>query len=171
MGEEANSDPRLAETGIALRGQAGRLLADPHCLESDLRLIRRAITNGWNIDPAKKARLIDCMMKIIDNDDAEYKDAISAARTIVAADGKDQDFQISQEKSQDPAASTNVNVQVNVGAQPTPITESERVAEAMAILDRARERSVSAPVETANDEVRSARADDAPSGVSKAGVP
>jgi hypothetical protein len=164
MAEDANSDPRLAERGIALRGQAAALLMDPSCRESDQRLVRRAIRNGWNIEPAKKARILARLMAVIDDEKADYADAISAARTLIAADSEDQAFQLSQEKSKDPA-STQVNVQVNVGDKPTPITESERVAETLAVFERARERVRIAAERAANDEVHPPQADGAASGI------
>lgn len=161
---DANSDQRLAETGVAMRGQAAALLMDQSCRESDQRLIRRAIRDGWNIEPAKKSRILNRLMDVIDDEDATHMEAISAARTLIAADSKDQAFQISQEKSKDPA-STQVNVQVNVGDKPTPVTESERVAEQLAIFERARERAMARAERAAVDQIHPPQADGAPNGI------
>ena len=51
---------------------------------SDMRLIRKAIANGWKVPPATRQRIVTGLMDVIKND-SNVRKILASARTIVAA--------------------------------------------------------------------------------------
>lgn len=75
----------------------------------NMRLVNRAIRNGWNVPQEVKARVVKQMSKIVSQSEEE-RNKIAAAKVLVSADSVD----VAREKMEQPQAGTTVNVAVGV---------------------------------------------------------
>jgi hypothetical protein len=110
MDSSNKSTPIQPESG----GIGGLCAVDARTGGQDLRLIRRAIVNGWNVPPDIKRTVIEEMSRIVagKNERGEpievsARNRISAARVLVAADSVDARVEAVSR------ATTQVNVNVS----------------------------------------------------------
>jgi hypothetical protein len=103
----------------------------------DLRLIRRAIANGWNVPEDIKKAVVEEMARLVAGKNAEgqpvevnSRNRIAAARVLVAADSVDARL----ETSDKPA--TQVNVSVTSAAQVSLEGLSDADLEALEAIQR-----------------------------------
>lgn len=92
-------------------GTGGSLFEDKKVQHLDLRLVRRAIVNGWNVPAEIKQAVVD-EVSLIAMASPDDRNKIAAARVLIAADGADLRLQMAAEKPE--PASPSVQVQVNV---------------------------------------------------------
>jgi hypothetical protein len=76
-------------------GRGDGLLSDPYRTATDLNMTRKAIRCGWNIPDAAKPRIVNRLVKIVD-DNPDDGDAIKAASVLRAMDAQDQDLAIKE---------------------------------------------------------------------------
>lgn len=74
-------------------GRGDGLLSDPYRTATDLNMTRKAIRCGWNIPDAAKPRIVNRLVKIVD-DNPDDGDAIKAASVLRSMDAQDQDADI-----------------------------------------------------------------------------
>lgn len=58
---------------------------------SDIRDIRRALYNGWEIDEPTRLRLVEKMLAIIDDPTSPQRSVIMATKTVVDMHTRDQE--------------------------------------------------------------------------------
>lgn len=112
----------------------------------DLRLLRRAVKNGWNVSEAAKKLIVDEMTLLVagrrrGGSDKEVSDRekIQAAKVLVTADGIDARLQIATEQQ-----GPQVNVGVNIQADPFAVYKQVMAAEQQ--IDRMIEAKLHGPI-------------------------
>ena len=106
--QESDSAGVLGERGPL--GDGGLLAG-----KANMRLVARAIENGWNVPPEYKKLVVSQMAKIVAKSKSE-RDQIGASRILLGAVGQDLKLQIAKEnQQQSPGNVFNGPVQVNFG--------------------------------------------------------
>lgn len=82
---------------------------DLHPGKYNMRLIRRAIKNGWNVPEEYKAAVVEQMAKVATESDDE-RNRIAASKVLVAADSVDARFQQAAENNPLEHSSSTTNV-------------------------------------------------------------
>lgn len=107
----ASSSPTPIQPEIG--GIGGQSVVDSRTAGQDLRLIRRAIVNGWNVSDRVKRLVIEEMALLVEGKnrqgepiEVDARNKISAARVLVAADSVD----ARMETADRPTTQVNVNV-------------------------------------------------------------
>jgi hypothetical protein len=134
---------------------------DLHPGKANMRLIRRAIKNGWNVPEEYKAAVVEQMAKVATESDDE-RNRIAASKVLVAADSVDARFQQASDKPDHPSTVVNVTTAVQVANYVEPTSNARRIEEALALLDSARARALAEPDGAKNDEVHGDSAADVP---------
>jgi hypothetical protein len=121
---------RQAQESVRSRGDAGKLLTDPHRVRSDLAMIKRALNKGWNVRRKTmiRRRLESIVMKtlgevvtkdgVISTESKADELAIKASSVLLQMDHQDvervkflEPDSSMQESQQQPVV--NVNVSIN----------------------------------------------------------
>lgn len=98
--EPLGSGVKSSEEPQTSRGQGDLVvLSDPHRIRSDCNMIRRAVKEGWIVDPDKRPAVVDRLLEIVETrevtvvtssgealqvTDQADKNAIAAARVLAA---------------------------------------------------------------------------------------
>lgn len=75
-----------SESGAPKSGVGDAFFIRPNVASEDLRLIRRAILNGWPVTDEIRRKVMDRVEIILDQSD-KPRDVINAARVAIQADG------------------------------------------------------------------------------------
>ena len=92
--QQAEALARKEAAAAALQAGQGPLgvLAEPHRMASDLRLVQQAISHDWPVTPDRKEVIVGRMLKIVkrsgnkDSSDKDNDQGIRAAGVLVRAD-------------------------------------------------------------------------------------
>lgn len=108
-----------------------------HAGKGNMRLIQRAIKNGWPIPDELRQKVMSQMEKIVDGGESE-RDRIGAAKVILAADMvnvKREDM--GRQGAKDPPAGVNVLIQNNVtGGSVSVVQEGLKEPDYLEYLER-----------------------------------
>ncbi len=77
---------RKRKTASAPRGLERRFVWTDNLSRSDMRLIRKAIANGWDVPPEARARIVDGVMAALDR--GHTRTTLAVGRTAVAMEGE-----------------------------------------------------------------------------------
>lgn len=101
----------------------------------NLRLVRQAISGGWNVKPDVKERIVKQLARVVDESDDDGN-IIAASRTLIMADAADLKKELAAESAEMSNGSTTNNfngpVQVNVVA---PVQEAMKQPEYLEYLE------------------------------------
>jgi hypothetical protein len=119
------------------------VLSDPHRIKSDCNMIRRAVKAGWLVPQEKRPEVVKRLLEIVDTRehvtaddtgaDAADRNAIAAARVLVAMTGENQadlhhveDHNQRERHHADQMARAPAGTTVNVGVQ-VGLSDSDRI--------------------------------------------
>ena len=69
------------------RGDMGARVYERKIKDQEVRLLARAIRQGWNIPPEKKPDVVARLLRVVES--GEDRNAVSAARALVAMEAQD----------------------------------------------------------------------------------
>ena len=81
---EVSDNSQIASEGAGGRG--GALFSNPKHLQTDLKMIERAVKNRWPISDELKALIAERVTGIVETSEST-RDVINAARVAIQADG------------------------------------------------------------------------------------
>lgn len=85
-GPDSGHSPSL---GLSAHGDMGRVVYERKIKDQEARILARAIREGWNVPPEKKPGVVARLIRIVE--DGIDRDAVSAAKALVAMDAADVD--------------------------------------------------------------------------------